>query len=247
MHHHDYHHGLYYSDIEPAYERPAECECHTHGHRDACVCVRATDVENWNQAADAVSAIAESGIDISAVNQAASLAGSAEYWNSTYSTVAANSADWDKISAFEQDLYVASSTLNSAINDISTDLADRRTWVDQDTITGNGTLESPWGVSYKDKIDALITQYLELIDDMRLSDLNQQVQNLKDDVLIKILELSAGHIQNFDLILQLMGVVPNDANRPEFWVEDSNMDQTKNNTYAYHQELNRMFYSTYKG
>lgn len=247
MHHHDYHHGLYYSDIEPAYERPAECECHTHGHRDACVCVRAADVENWNQAADVVSVIAESGIDISAVNQAASLAGSAEYWNSTYSTVAANSAEWNQISAFDLDLYVASSTLNSAINDITANLADKTAWVDQDTITGDGTLARPWGVAYKDQIDALIKQYEALTAEVPLTAIEQQVRQLQDDLLTKILALSAGHIQNFDLILQLMGVESNSANRPEFWVEDSSMDQSKNSTYAYHQDLNRMFYSTYKG
>lgn len=242
MHHHDYHHGLYYSDIEPAYERPAECDCHTHGHRDACVCVRAADVDNWNQAADAVSAIAESGIDISAVNQAASLVGSAEYWNSTYATVAANSADWNQISAFDQDLYVASSTLNSAINE----LENKQYHVDQDTITGDGTSARPWGVSYKDQIDSLIEQYEALTAEVPLTAIEQQVQHLQDDLLTKILALSAGHIQNFDLILQLMGVVPNSANRPEFWVS-AKMDQSIPTSYSDKNLLNYMYYSTYTG
>jgi len=241
--HHYRPHGMYYSDVEPAYELPAECECHTRPHDD-CVCVREADVEYWNSAANAVSSLIESGIDMGAINSAASLAGSANLWNSVYTDVSANSAYWNEVSSFSADLTAASAILNSAVND----LANKKFYVDQDTITGEGTQARPWGVSYKDQIDALIDQYESLTASTTpMSALQRVFMDSRDDILIKIAALSGGHIQNFEMILQLMGVLSNSANRPDIWMRDDAMDSTKAHTYNYHTELNRMFYSTYTG
>lgn len=246
MYHHDPHrlpHGLYYSDIEPAYERPAECECHTH-HHDDCICVRQEDVDYWNSAADAVSAITAEGIDMDTIASAAKLAASADYWNTTYETVSANSAYWNEVSAASADLYVASSLLASDISALSA----KKYYVDDDTITGDGSMARPWGVSYKDQIASLIDQYEELTGATpAIADLAKQMMECKDDLLTQIAELSGGHIQNFELILQLMGVKSNSANRPEFWIEDSAMKSDAAATYRYNTSLNNMYYSTYNG
>ena len=50
-----YHH--WYTDVEPAYEKPAECECHFPPIPDNCVCVTEEDAENWNGAYNIISAV----------------------------------------------------------------------------------------------------------------------------------------------------------------------------------------------
>lgn len=245
MYHHDPHrppHSLYYSDIEPAYERPAECDCHTQRH-DECICVRQDDVDYWNSAANAVSSLIEEGIDMDAISDAAKLAASANYWNTTYETVSANSAYWNEVSAASADLYVASSLLASDIKELSA----KKYYVDDDTITGDGSMARPWGVSYKDQIDSLIDQYESLTGATpAIADLARQMMDCKEDLLTQIAELSGGHIQNFELILQLMGVRSNSANRPEFWIEDSHMKSDSVNSYKDNTALNYMYYSTYE-
>ena len=56
-----YHH--WYTDVEPAYEKPAECECHFPPIPDNCVCVTEEDANNWNYAYNIVSAVS-AGIDV---------------------------------------------------------------------------------------------------------------------------------------------------------------------------------------
>ena len=226
----------WYTDVEPAYERPAECECHFPPMPSPCVCVTEEDAANWNGAYSAMSAVS-AGLDLQVIASAGQLLTSADYWNQTHDVVSANSATW-------QTLPQVSSTLaewaQSAIWMIET-LSSSGVKHDA-TLTGDGFVQ-PLGIEYADRYEQLI-EYLESLtaNQSDLQSLYDAMQNCKDELVTQIAELSGGHIQNFELILQILGKVPNSGNVPMIWKQEN---LTPNNAGNFSTQ-NWMYYSTYK-
>lgn len=229
---------MWYTDVEPAYEKYAECECHMPPMPDKCVCVTEEDAQNWNGAYSAYSAIS-AGLDIQAIQSAAQLLTSADYWNQTYEVVSAGSATWntlpDVVSAFKSSAEYLQWQINSAM-DIK---------VDNITISGDGH-NVPLGVTYSERYDALI-EYLENLTASTpdLQKLWDAMEDCKDDVMKYIAALSGGHVQNYELILQMMGKTPTSVDVPIIWQRDDGMQSDKPHTYDGNKTLNWMYYSTY--
>ena len=238
-----YHH--WYTDVEPAYEKPAECECHFPPIPDNCVCVTEEDAENWNGAYTAVSAIS-AGLDMQTIASAAQLLTSADYWNQTHDVVSAGSAMWNQLPEVSSTLASEAQSALWLINKYLMTSGLKR----DDTLTGDGVYY-PLGIALGDKYDELYEQfenlYKQLTSSYNLQELYNAMAACKEDLLKQIGELSGGHIQNYELILQLMGVIPNSGNYPMIWAADEGMDSSKPSTYNddYHKTMNWMFYSTY--
>lgn len=138
-----------WNDTEPASVGPWGC-CPP-PQPDDCVCVTQQDIDNWNNIS-AVSAL--SGLDLSPLSSISGmdLPYSATLWNSNYETVYENSAMWNGISGLpELSGYVSafSAWTIDKIDELSAH--ENRVYVDYDyypySLEGNGTLESPIGLS----------------------------------------------------------------------------------------------------
>ena len=237
-----YHH--WYTDVEPAYEKPAECECHFPPMPDNCVCVTEEDAHNWNYAYNIVSAVS-AGLDVQAIASAAQLLTSADYWNSAYNAVTASADLWNKLPELSSTFKTSADYLQWQI------LSAMKINVDNITITGDGHTY-PLGVAYSEQIDQLVAQYEELIrntpDAKAIYDaLTEAMANCEEDINNRISELSGGHEQNYRLILELMGVVPNSGNSPMIWANDQGMHSDDETSYKGNKTLNWMYYSTYQG
>ena len=235
-----YHH--WYTDVEPAYEKPAECECHFPPMPDNCVCVTEEDAHNWNYAYNIVSAVS-AGLDVQAIASAAQLLTSADYWNSAYNAVTASADLWNKLPEISGKL---AQTAESALW-IANELSARGVFTD-DSLSGNGTIEKPLGFN-KEKYDELYEYFKELYDglvssfDIKAVLEKMQACEIKYDTAISALE--GGHKQNFELILQLMGVVPNSGNYPMIWSPRDGMRSNDPASYADATTANWMFYNAY--
>ena len=230
----------WYTDVEPAYEKPAECECHFPPMPDNCVCVTEEDAHNWNYAYNIVSAVS-AGLDVQAIASAAQLLTSADFWNQTYTEVSSNSALWNSLPEVSGKL---AETAQSALWLIDKYLLDKGIWHD-DTLSGDG-VHSPLSVAYSERFDQLYEQFEALTANYDLTQVMEEMANCKEDLLRQIKELSGGHIQNFELILQIMGVVPNSGNYPMIWTS-ADMSANKPESYTGKNTLNWMYYSTYQG
>ena len=119
-----------------------------------------------------------------------------------------------------------------------------------DTLSGNG-VTVPLSVAYSERYDQLYEQFEDLYNSLTadggLADLSNAMKQCKEDLLTQIKELSGGHIQNYELILQLMGVVPNSGNYPMIWANDQGMHSDDKSSYQGNNTLNWMYYSTYQG
>lgn len=230
----------WYTDVEPAYERPAECECHFPPIPNQCVCVTEEDAQNWNGAYETISAVS-AGLDIQTIASAAQLLTSADYWNQTYDTVFSNSATWQKLPEVSSTLAEWAQSAIWMIETLSSNGVNH-----DDTLTGDG-VKVPLGVAYSERYDQLI-EYLESLTASKttLEELVDMMNNCKDELLEQIAVLSGGHLQNFELILQLMGVIPNSGNYPMVWVS-ADMAANKETSYKNNKTLNWMYYSTYQG
>lgn len=234
-----YHH--WYTDVEPAYEKQAECECHFPPMPDNCVCVTEEDANNWNGAYNTISAVS-AGLDIQAIASAAQLLTSADFWNQTYTEVSSNSALWNSLPEVSGKL---AETAQSALWLIDKYLLDKGIWHD-DTLSGDG-VHSPLSVAYSERFDQLYEQFEALTANYDLTQVMEEMANCKEDLLRQIKELSGGHIQNFELILQIMGVVPNSGNYPMIWTNAQDMAANNPESYTGKNTLNWMYYSTYQG
>lgn len=230
----------WYTDVEPAYEKPAECECHFPPIPDNCVCVTEEDAENWNGAYNIVSAVS-AGLDIQAITSAAQLLTSADFWNQTYTEVSSNSALWNKLPEVSGKL---AETAQSALWLVSTLSANGVKH--DDTLSGDG-VHQPLSVAYSERFDQLYEQFEALTANYDLTRVMEEMKHCKEDLLKQIKELSGGHIQNFELILQLMGVIPNSGNYPMIWANDQGMHSDDVTSYQGNNTLNWIYYSTYKG
>jgi len=163
-----------HGDLEPAFVVPPHEPC-CPDEKEECVCVTSGDVEKWNETADMLSAL--SGItpeDLDNIGSAVSALTSADYWNSTYNTVCAKSANWD--SAYNAvtasaDIWNSASDipeLTSAINDLSNQISalDKAKasafFTDSASIVGDGTSGSPYRVADWARISALNFNFNEL-------------------------------------------------------------------------------------
>lgn len=234
----------WYTDVEPAYEKPAECECHFPPIPDNCVCVTEEDANNWNGAYDVISAVS-AGLDIQAITSAAQLLTSADFWNQTYTEVSSNSALWNKLPEVSGKL---AETAQSALWIASTLSANGVKH--DDTLSGDG-VRVPLSVAYSERYDQLYEQFEDLYNSLTanggLADLASAMKQCEEDLLTQIKELSGGHIQNFELIQQLMEVVPNSGNYAMIWANDQGMHSDNKSTYQDNNTLNWMYYSTYQG
>lgn len=235
----------WYTDVEPAYEKPAECECHFPPIPDNCVCVTEEDANNWNGAYDVISAVS-AGLDIQAITSAAQLLTSADYWNQTHDVVSASSAMWNSLPAVSGDLKTLALSALWVASKLSADGVKH-----DDTLSGNG-VTVPLSVAYSERYDQLYEQFEDLYNSLTanggLADLANAMKQCKEDLLTQIKELSGGHIQNFELILQLIEeVVPNSGNYAMIWANDQGMHSDNKSTYQDNNTLNWMYYSTYQG
>ena len=235
---------MWYTDVEPAYEKPAECECHFPPIPDNCVCVTEEDANNWNGAYDVISAVS-AGLDIQAITSAAQLLTSADFWNQTHDVVSANSATWNQLPEVSSTL---ASEAQSAIWLINKYLLDKGIWRD-DTLSGDG-VHSPLSVAYSERYDQLYEQfadlYRSLTADGGLADLTNAMIQCQEKYDKAISALSGGHIQNYELIRQLMEVVPNTGNYSMIWAS-ADMHSDDKSSYEGNRNLNWMYYSTYQG
>lgn len=234
----------WYTDVEPAYEKPAECECHFPPIPDNCVCVTEEDANNWNYAYNIVSAVS-AGIDVEAITSAAQLLTSADYWNQTHDVVSAGSAMWNSLPTVSGDLKTLALSAIWLANEISA----RGIHTDK-SLSGKGTVEEPLGIN-EEKYEELYEHFYDLYKDLTSSfdvkaiwNAMQHCQDVYDKA---INELSGGHIQNFELIQQLMKVVPNTGNYSMIWANDQGMRSDNKSTYQGNSALNWMYYNTYQG
>lgn len=231
---------MWYTDVEPAYEKYAECECHMPPMPDRCVCVTEEDAQNWNGAYSAYSAIS-AGFDIQAIQSAAQLLTSADYWNQSYEVVSAGSATWNQLPDVSAHFTSATEYLQWLINSAA------NIKVDNITISGDGHT-IPLGVTYSEQIDQLVEQYKNLIENVPdLQAIWNAMLDCKTELLTQIAALSGGHVQNFELILQLMGKSPTSGGAPLFWQYDGAMNAADSATFTGNNTLNYMYYNTYKG
>lgn len=232
---------MWYTDVEPAYEKYAECDCHQPAPRE-CVCVTEGDATNWNGAYSAFSAIS-AGLDVAAIASAAQLLTSADCWNQTHDTVSANSATWNTLPELSANFTSSAEWLLWNIMQTSAVYHD-------DTLTGDGSKQLPLGVAYSERYDQLI-DYLESLtaNAPDLKKIWDAMEECKEDVMKYIASLSGGHVQNYELILQLMGKVPSPTGSSSglIWQCDEHMKSNDSSTYKDNSKLNYMYYSTYKG
>lgn len=234
----------WYTDVEPAYEKPAECECHFPPIPDNCVCVTEEDANNWNGAYDVISAVS-AGLDIQAITSAAQLLTSADFWNQTHDVVSAGSAMWNSLPTVSGDLKTLALSALWVASKLSADGVKH-----DDTLSGNG-VTVPLSVAYSERYDQLYEQFADLYKSLTadggLADLTNAMIQCQEKYDKAISALSGGHIQNFELIRQLMEVVPNTGNYSMIWANDQGMRSDNKSTYQGNNTLNWMYYSTYQG
>lgn len=232
---------MWYTDVEPAYEQYAECDCHQPPVQDKCTCVTEEDANNWNGVYSAYSAVS-AGLDIEAITRAAQLLASADYWNQTHDVVSANSATWNTLPEL-------SANFTSSAEWLLWNIMQNSAVYHDDTLTGDGSKQLPLGVAYSEQYDRLI-EYLESLTASApdLKKLWDAMEECKDDVMKYIAALSGGHVQNYELILQLMGhPVTSDGVSSLTWMLDEKMKSNDSSTYENNTKLDYMYYSTYKG
>lgn len=232
----------WYTDVEPAYEKPAECECHFPPIPDNCVCVTEEDAENWNGAYNVISAVS-AGLDIQTIASAGQLLTSADYWNQTHNVVSAGSAVWNQLPEISAGLKTSALSALWLITEFLTTGVKH-----DDSLSGDGT-NTKLGLDTTD-FDTLYEKFAEIYRDITSSydakaiwDAMGHCQEVYDKA---INELSGGHRQNYELILQLMGVVPNSGNYPMIWAS-ADMRSDDKSSYEGNNTLNWMYYSTYQG
>lgn len=231
---------MWYTDVEPAYEKYAECECHMPPMPDNCVCVTQEDAQNWNGAYSAYSAIS-AGFDVQAIQSAAQLLTSADYWNQTYDAVSAGSATWNQLPAVSSHFTSATEKLMWLLQQTSAVHTDL-------TLTGDGSKEFPLGVEYADRVNTIVDLLNELYSNISQYDIEKFYKEFKDcetDAHNAINSLWDGHVQNYELILQLMGKTSG-SNAPYIWLYKPEMRSDDPDTYSIYKLNNTIYYSTYQ-
>lgn len=237
----------WYTDVEPAYEKPAECECHFPPMPDNCICVTEEDVYRWNSTYSAFSALIDSGIDVSAITSAAQVAVSAYLWNQTYTAVSSYSGLWNSVSAVSAKTDILADDLVDLSGKFTNHIGGTLEFghhVDNETIVGDGTNANPWRLAnsafsaYEHEYDTLQKQ---------IDALEDNVSNCEENVTQQLASLSGGHVQNFELIMQIIGRVPNSGNVPMVWSYEPGMRSNVSTSYSNKDTQNWIYFNTYSG
>jgi len=239
----DYKRRYWYTDVEPAYEKRAECECHMPPMPPQCVCVTQADVDNWNASFSAVAAIIESGYHIDDISVVNSLVESSANWDATYNIVSTYSANWSSVSALSADFIQFKDDVSAAMSDVA---ENAKVYADQSTIVGTGKQNDPFRVAYSEQIDQIIATFEEELKKAGdLTGLAQKFDECKSSVMTYIQILSAGHDNNYKLI---RSIIEHGADgKTVYWKYTPTMDMTDPATYSDYIEDNTIYYSTYEG
>lgn len=231
----------WYTDVEPAHEHPAECECHYIPTQNNCLCVTEEDVYNWNSTYSAFSALIDSEIDINALASATQLANSAYLWNQTYDTINSYSGLWNSVSA----VSAKTDILADDLVDLSGKFENHKHYVDQETLIGDGTLANPWKVA-QNAYSAYEQDYEKL--QKSIDELEDSMDSCKTNITTSIAELSAGHSNNFELIMQIMRIMqstPAGSANSVIWLLNNNMSTTQPSSYDSCTLANTIYFKPY--
>lgn len=240
-----YHH--WYTDVEPACERPAECECHFPPMQNNCLCVTEEDVYRWNSTYSAFSALIDSGIDVSALTSAAQVAVSAYLWNQTYTAVSSYSGLWNSTSAVSAKTDILADDLVDLSGKFTNHIGgtlEYGHYVDDETIIGKGIPSDPWRLAHS-AFSAYEHNY-EVIHD-QIKSLEDYVSNCEENVTQQLASLSGGHVQNFELIKQIIGRVPSSGNVSMIWSYEPDMRSDDYNSFTGKTTKNCIYFNTYSG
>lgn len=112
-------------------------------NEDDCICVTEDDVNLWNN----ISSLSGlTGLDVDSLSSVSSLITSADYWNSNYDTVSANSAIWNNVSAIDELSGLDVDALSALVDTVSANSGKWIKYVDPNTIKGDGTETDPYTV-----------------------------------------------------------------------------------------------------
>lgn len=240
-----YHH--WYTDVEPASELPAECECHFPPMQNNCLCVTEEDVYRWNSTYSAFSALIDSGIDVSALTSAAQVAVSAYLWNQTYTAVSSYSGLWNSTSAVSAKTDILADDLVDLSGKFTNHIGgtlEYGHYVDDETIIGKGIPSNPWRLAHS-AFSAYEHNY-EVIHD-QIKSLEDYVSNCEENVTQQLASLSGGHVQNFELIKQIIGRVPSSGNVSMIWSYEPDMRSDDYNSFTGKNTQNCIYFNTYSG
>lgn len=240
-----YHH--WYTDVEPAYELPAECDCHFPPMQNNCLCVTEEDVYRWNSTYSAFSALIDSGIDVSALTSAAQVAVSAYLWNQTYTAVSSYSGLWNSTSAVSAKTDILADDLVDLSGKFTNHIGgtlEYGHYVDNETIIGKGIPSDPWRLAHS-AFSAYEHNY-EVIHD-QIKSLEDYVSNCEENVTQQLASLSGGHVQNFELIKQIIGRVPSSGNVSMIWSYEPDMRSDDYNSFTGKNTQNCIYFNTYSG
>lgn len=193
--------GYMYNDTQRAHSIEPWEECCSSG--EECVCVTQDDVDRWN-VIDSISSL--TGVDFSSYSAYSALATSADIWNGVHDTVCANSAVWNEASAVGG--LSALDTMNSAywesasnvvcansgkwnahgegidansarIDELSAEFGKAiKLYFDGDSITGDGTENSPYAVKDYDELVNLLNDYVTKVRPLYRADGSQNWMTL---------------------------------------------------------------------
>ncbi len=233
---HPYQHR--YSDAEHACVKPAESECHFPPMPDNYICVTEEDVYRWNSTYSAFSALIDSEIDVSAITSAAQVAVSSYLWNQTYTAVSSYSGLWNSVSA----VSAKTDILADDLVELSGQFVNHKHYVDNETIIGDGTEAFPWQLT-----TSAFSGYTEDYEKVMkaVQELESSMDDCKDNITEQIAALSGGHKQNFELIMQIIGRVPNSGNVPMVWSYEPDMRASAYDSFTGKNTQNWIYFNTY--
>ena len=180
----------------------------------------------------------DSEIDVSAITSAAQVAVSSYLWNQTYTAVSSYSGLWNSVSA----VSAKTDILADDLVDLSGKFTNHKHYVDNETIVGNGTEAFPWQLA-----TSAFSGYIEDYENVMkaVQELENSMDICKDDITKSLSELSGGHLQNFELIMQIIGRVPNSGNVPMVWSYEPGMRSNDYNSFTGKNTQNWIYFNTY--
>lgn len=229
----------WYSDVAHACVKPAECECHFPPMPDNCMRVTEEDVYRWNSTHSAFSALIDSEINVSAITSAAQVAVSAYLWNQTHTAVSSYSGLWNSVSA----VSAKTDILADDLVELSGQFVNHKHYVDDETIVGKGTPSDPWRLAHS-AFSAYEHNYDVIHDQIKA--LEDNVSNCEENVTQQLASLSGGHKQNFELIMQIIGRVPNSGNVPMVWSYEPDMRASAYDSFTGKNTQNWIYFNTYR-
>ena len=202
------------------------------------MCVTEEDVYRWNSTYSAFSALIDSEIDVSAITSAAQVAVSAYLWNQTHTAVSSYSGLWNSVSA----VSAKTDILADDLVELSGQFVNHKHYVDDETIIGKGIPSDPWRLAHS-AFSAYEHNYDVILD--QIKSLEDNVSNCEENVTQQLTILSGGHKQNFELIMQIIGRVPNSGNVPMVWSYEPDMRASAYDSFTGKNTQNWIYFNTY--